>query len=143
MYVTPALFASRLEILARSGYNVLPLDAALPMLGEGSLPAKSVAITFDDGFHDFHELAFPILRRFGFPGNRLSNHVLLRPAVSDIQPGAELRLLAGARPDAAGRAVPLGWRVRIGERATESARREVPIGNSRGVSASALPCEMN
>jgi peptidoglycan/xylan/chitin deacetylase (PgdA/CDA1 family) len=67
LFVAPAFFRSRLEILARRRYKVLPLNDALAMLREGDLPPKSVAITFDDGFHDFHEVGFPVLREFGFP----------------------------------------------------------------------------
>ena len=67
LYITPELFRRRLEILARRRYQVLPLDDAVRMLRGGSLPAKSVVITFDDGFHDFHQLGFRLLREFGFP----------------------------------------------------------------------------
>jgi peptidoglycan/xylan/chitin deacetylase (PgdA/CDA1 family) len=67
LFVTPDFFRRRLETLARLRYRVLPLSEALRLLREGSLPPKSVAITFDDGFHDFHEVAFPLLTRFGFP----------------------------------------------------------------------------
>ncbi|MGA2038520.1 MAG: polysaccharide deacetylase family protein [Bryobacteraceae bacterium] len=67
VFVQAAFFRKRLEILARRRYRVLPLDDAVRMLREGSLPSRSVAITFDDGFHDFHEIGFPLLREFGFP----------------------------------------------------------------------------
>jgi hypothetical protein len=67
LFVTPAFFRSRLEILARRRYRVLPLNDALTMLREGSLPPRSVVITFDDGFHDFHQHGFPMLREFGLP----------------------------------------------------------------------------
>ena len=67
VYVTPAFFRRRLETLARGGYRVLQLDDALRMLHEGSLPPKAVVITFDDGFHNFHQVGFPMLREFGFP----------------------------------------------------------------------------
>ncbi|HMD70339.1 MAG TPA: polysaccharide deacetylase family protein [Bryobacteraceae bacterium] len=66
LFVTPAFFRRRLEILARRRYRVLPLADGLRMLREGSLPPKSAAITFDDGFHDFHQHGFPLLREFGF-----------------------------------------------------------------------------
>ncbi len=67
LYITPAFFHARLEILARGRYRVQPLNDALDMLRQGALPPKSVVITFDDGFRDFHQLGFPMLREFGFP----------------------------------------------------------------------------
>lgn len=49
----------------RTWFNVLPLDEACRRLREGSLPARSLAITFDDGYADNLEVAVPILRRHG------------------------------------------------------------------------------
>lgn len=51
----------------RRWFDVLPLDAALRRLYEGSLAARAAAITFDDGYADNHDLALPILRRHGLP----------------------------------------------------------------------------
>jgi peptidoglycan/xylan/chitin deacetylase (PgdA/CDA1 family) len=67
LFVSPIFLRKRLETLARKRYHVLALDDALQKLREGSLPAKSVVITFDDGFHDFHQIGYPMLREFGFP----------------------------------------------------------------------------
>jgi peptidoglycan/xylan/chitin deacetylase (PgdA/CDA1 family) len=67
LYITPAFFRKRMETLARFRCRVLPLEGALRMLREGSLPRRAVAITFDDGFHDLHHVGFPVLREFGFP----------------------------------------------------------------------------
>ena len=53
--------------LLRQCFNVLPLTAAVRMLDEGTLPARAVAITFDDGYRSTYELALPILREFDLP----------------------------------------------------------------------------
>lgn len=67
LYITPEFFRRRLEFLRSWRANVLPLDEGLTRLREGSLPPRSVAITFDDGFYDFYKYAFPALREFNFP----------------------------------------------------------------------------
>jgi peptidoglycan/xylan/chitin deacetylase (PgdA/CDA1 family) len=67
LFMTPEHFASRLELLKRTGCHVLPLGEALLRLESGDLPEKSVALTFDDGFYDFYQLAFPLLQRYAFP----------------------------------------------------------------------------
>lgn len=67
LFLSREAFRLRMESLARARCAVLPLADAVNRLYAGSLPRKSVAITFDDGFHDFHELAFPLLRQHGYP----------------------------------------------------------------------------
>jgi peptidoglycan/xylan/chitin deacetylase (PgdA/CDA1 family) len=66
--VTPAAFAAQMEYLARNGYHVVPL-ARLPdfLAGKEPLPKKSVVITIDDGYRATYEIAFPILKKHGFP----------------------------------------------------------------------------
>jgi len=46
-------------------FNVLPLDEAVRLREQGRLPARALAITFDDGYADNHDVAMPILRRHG------------------------------------------------------------------------------
>jgi peptidoglycan/xylan/chitin deacetylase (PgdA/CDA1 family) len=63
----PAMLEARLRMLRDGRYNVLPLDEAMRRLYEGSLPPRSVVLTFDDGMFDFYARAWPLLREFGFP----------------------------------------------------------------------------
>jgi peptidoglycan/xylan/chitin deacetylase (PgdA/CDA1 family) len=46
-------------------FKVLPLDAAVQALDRGELPARALAITFDDGYADNHDVAMPLLRKHG------------------------------------------------------------------------------
>jgi len=61
-------FRQQMSYLKRFGYRVLDLEEALQALfGDGILPPRSVVLTFDDGYRNFREHAFPILLHFGFP----------------------------------------------------------------------------
>ena len=57
----------QLRLLRRLA-NVVPLRAALQSLAEGRpLPARAVAVTFDDGYRDNLTVAGPILRELDIP----------------------------------------------------------------------------
>jgi peptidoglycan/xylan/chitin deacetylase (PgdA/CDA1 family) len=66
MFIRPATFAARLELLRRE-YPVLPLGEAVRRLKDGSLPPCAVAITIDDGFHSTAATAAPLLKARGMP----------------------------------------------------------------------------
>ncbi len=62
--IGPEVFAMQMEVLAASGVPVLTLDD----LAEGRIRVpRAVVLTFDDGFQDFAETAWPLLKRHGFP----------------------------------------------------------------------------
>ena len=61
-----ATFRWQMALLAEC-FNVLPLGAAIRAMDRGTLPARAVAITFDDGYRSVHDLALPVLREFGLP----------------------------------------------------------------------------
>jgi peptidoglycan/xylan/chitin deacetylase (PgdA/CDA1 family) len=67
LYMTQDVLVSRFTLIKNSGCEVLPLGEALKHLYAGTLPSKSVVITFDDGGYDFYRGAYPVVRDFGFP----------------------------------------------------------------------------
>ena len=67
LYMTAELLGTRLETLRAMQCSVLPLGEALSRLGQGDLPPRSVAITFDDGTYDFYKQAYPLLKKLALP----------------------------------------------------------------------------
>jgi peptidoglycan/xylan/chitin deacetylase (PgdA/CDA1 family) len=68
--VTPDAFREQIQWLKDNGYTVITLYDLIYALNIGwpSLPDKPVVLTFDDGYTDNYENAFPILQEFGFVG---------------------------------------------------------------------------
>jgi peptidoglycan/xylan/chitin deacetylase (PgdA/CDA1 family) len=67
LYLQPQKLKQRLESLKKGQFSVLPLGEALQRLRSGTLPPRSVALTFDDGTYDFFRQAYPLLKHYGFP----------------------------------------------------------------------------
>lgn len=67
LFMRPASFADRLRLLQQWRFPVLSLDEAVARLREGSLPDCATVLTFDDGWYGFYQLAWPEIRRLGFP----------------------------------------------------------------------------
>lgn len=66
--VTGAAFEAQMDWLARNGYTVIPIARLARFLdGKEALPPKSVVITIDDGYRSTYEIAYPVLKKFGFP----------------------------------------------------------------------------
>jgi len=59
----------QLEYLSNH-YRVVPLSEIARLLASGDgLPPGIAAITIDDGYRDFYEIAFPVFRRFNAPAS--------------------------------------------------------------------------
>jgi peptidoglycan/xylan/chitin deacetylase (PgdA/CDA1 family) len=58
--IAPHVFGEQMAFLAESGVPVVPLHAVRDTPG-------AVALTFDDGFRNFYEHAFPVLQRYSLP----------------------------------------------------------------------------
>jgi len=64
--VSPALFESQMQFF-KSCYRVMRLEELIKRSRRGDLPDRAVAITFDDGYRDNYEFAFPILKKYQLP----------------------------------------------------------------------------
>lgn len=66
--ITPEQFAKHLDYLKNNEFNVVPLDTIVKSIKtKTTLPDKTMAITFDDGYSDIYHNAHPLLQSYGFP----------------------------------------------------------------------------
>ncbi|MDQ6908861.1 MAG: polysaccharide deacetylase family protein, partial [Chloroflexota bacterium] len=64
--VTPADFAAQMEWLVKNGYHaVFPSELTAAMTQSAPLPTKPIVLTFDDGYRDFYDQAWPVLKQYG------------------------------------------------------------------------------
>lgn len=66
--VSAAQFREQLNYLREHDYRVVPLsDLPAFLRGERALPKRSVVLTIDDGHRSIHQVAYPLLKEFGYP----------------------------------------------------------------------------
>ncbi len=66
--ITVQQFTAHLNWLEDNRFQVWPLPDIINLLQQSkSLPDKVVAISFDDGFHDIYDNAFPLLKKRKWP----------------------------------------------------------------------------
>jgi len=66
--VSPDAFARQMKYLHDNKYNVVTLEKAVSYISQKKRPpAKTVAITIDDGYENNFQYAYPILKRYNTP----------------------------------------------------------------------------
>lgn len=66
--ISPDMFRTHMQLLKDEGFVVVDLvDAVEKLRNNEPVPDNAVAITFDDGFRNIHDNAWPILKEFDYP----------------------------------------------------------------------------
>ena len=68
LYVPVERFREQIRYLAESGYHTVTMAQAEEMLRNEKIPAKTIVLTFDDGYTSFYTQAWPIMQEYGFTG---------------------------------------------------------------------------
>jgi peptidoglycan/xylan/chitin deacetylase (PgdA/CDA1 family) len=88
MTVREDAFEAQMAFLEKNGYRVIPLDGLFEFLkGKRPLPRKSVVITFDDGWRSMYDIAYPILKRYGYPATLFVFTDLIHPSSATLDWG--------------------------------------------------------
>src|SRR3954454_3314745 len=66
--ITPAAFEAEMKELKDKGITVISMQDLLAWKrGEKNIPPRSAVITFDDGWKSQYEVAWPIMKKYGYP----------------------------------------------------------------------------
>lgn len=66
--ISARTFDRQMAFLHDNGYRVVPLSALIAFLeGKEALPRRAVVITIDDGYKSVYTVAYPTLKKYGFP----------------------------------------------------------------------------
>jgi peptidoglycan/xylan/chitin deacetylase (PgdA/CDA1 family) len=66
--ITPAAFEAQMKELKDRGITVIPMQDLLAWKrGEKNIPPRCAVISFDDGWKSQYEVAWPIMKKFGYP----------------------------------------------------------------------------
>lgn len=61
--VTPTFLGSHVDYLQQHGYHIIRIQDLVNFFNSNTaLPSKPILLTFDDGYQDFYDYAYPILK---------------------------------------------------------------------------------
>jgi peptidoglycan/xylan/chitin deacetylase (PgdA/CDA1 family) len=93
--VSATTFNEHLTYLQQHNFNVIALNDFINTLQQGqTLPEKTIAITFDDGYNNNYEQAAPLLEKFGYPYTIFVNPKLIDQGVRYVMGWDKLRELS-------------------------------------------------
>ena len=97
LYVGAGRFRRQIEFLRRHGFQAVTLSQVEAAWSHhGTLPRRPIVLSFDDGYRSQYKVAFPLLRRMGWP------------AVLDLA-GLNLKWSGGLSPAMVKRMIAAGW----------------------------------
>jgi peptidoglycan/xylan/chitin deacetylase (PgdA/CDA1 family) len=66
--ITPAAFEAQMKQLKDAGITVISMQDLLAWKrGEKNIPPRCAVVTFDDGWKSQYEVAWPIMKKYGYP----------------------------------------------------------------------------
>jgi peptidoglycan/xylan/chitin deacetylase (PgdA/CDA1 family) len=100
-------FRAQMAFLKFAGYRVIGIGEALDALyGDKPVAGRSVVLSFDDGYLNFYQNAFPVLQQYGYPAVLFAVSGLVggraswldgEPAQTPMMDGAMLRAIRSAK----------------------------------------------
>jgi peptidoglycan/xylan/chitin deacetylase (PgdA/CDA1 family) len=77
-------FEEQMRYLRENGYRVLTMDEFFDFLDFNRIiPPKSVVITIDEDWHSTYDIAFPILKKYGYPATLFLYTDIIRDKSAD------------------------------------------------------------
>ena len=65
--ISPKTFERQIRFLAESGYQSISPEFMVAVVhGDETFPEKPILITFDDGYENFYNYAYPIMKKYGY-----------------------------------------------------------------------------
>ncbi len=169
--VTAADFEKQLRLLDLLGYHTVTVSEVVHALkGEGRLPPRPIAITFDDGWAEQYTIVFPLLQKYNmratfyipstYPrggrtvsweqiqemmaaGMEIGSHTRRHIKLTELESAVAWTEIAQSRRDLAGKlgVTPATFAYPFGEYDAALVRQVMAAGYSGGVSLGASPVQ--